>query len=32
MVVLTQMALKEAEGKSRDLHDPGALRPEGAGT
>jgi cytochrome bd ubiquinol oxidase subunit I len=32
MVVLTQMALKEAEGKSRDRHDPGALRPEGAGT
>ena len=32
MVVLTQLALKEAEGKGRDLPDPRALRPEGAGT
>ena len=30
MVVLTQLALKEAEGKGQNLPDPGALRPEGA--
>ncbi len=30
MVVLTQLALKEASGKGHDLPDPGSLDPDGA--
>jgi cytochrome d ubiquinol oxidase subunit I len=30
MVVLTQLALKEVDGKGLDLPEPGSLRPEGA--